>query len=148
MSNNPYERLARRLDALPNGFPPTEDGAELQLLAKLFTAEEAALAAELRLTKETSNEIANRLGAELRVVRSEHRVRQTLLLPANLLIAEEVLKHVAAGHRQVSDQFHDLEGPLPFPFGASGGCGLIHRQQLLELRRTVAQAATRRRNSG
>ncbi len=68
-SANPYVRLAQRLDALPNGFPPTEDGAELHLLAKLFTAEEAALAAELRLTRETAQEIAARVGADRRVVR-------------------------------------------------------------------------------
>lgn len=66
---NPYVRLARRLDALPNGFPPTEDGAELHLLAKLFTAEEAALAAELRLTRETPQEIAARIGADELIVR-------------------------------------------------------------------------------
>jgi electron transport complex protein RnfB len=70
MSTNPYVRLARRLDALPNGFPSTVDGAELHLLAKLFTAEEAALAAELRLTRETPQEIADRIGADARVVRS------------------------------------------------------------------------------
>jgi ferredoxin len=69
MSKNPYERLAQRLDALPNGFPPTDDGAELHLLAKLFTAEEAALAAELRLTKETPREIAARIDGDARIVR-------------------------------------------------------------------------------
>ncbi|MCZ7540040.1 MAG: hypothetical protein M5U29_09030 [Anaerolineae bacterium] len=47
----PYRRLAARLDALPNGFPPTEEGIELRLLAKLYTPEQAALAAELRLTR-------------------------------------------------------------------------------------------------
>jgi electron transport complex protein RnfB len=66
---NPYARLAQRLDALPNGFPPTKDGAELHLLAKLFTAEEAALAAELRLTKETAQEIAARISADPTIVR-------------------------------------------------------------------------------
>jgi ferredoxin len=63
MINNPYKCLAERLDALPNGFPPTEDGAELRLLSKLFTAEEAAIAAELRLAMETPGVIADRLGA-------------------------------------------------------------------------------------
>ena len=32
-----YRTLAQRLDSLPNGFPPTEDGVELRLLAHLFT---------------------------------------------------------------------------------------------------------------
>lgn len=61
MSDDPYRLLATRLDELPNGFPPTADGAELRLLARLFTPEEAALAAGLRLTLETAAEIAARL---------------------------------------------------------------------------------------
>jgi len=64
-----YKELAERLDALPNGFPPTTDGAELRLLAKLFTPEEAALAAKLRLTPETSGEYAERVGGDARVLR-------------------------------------------------------------------------------
>jgi hypothetical protein len=58
MEDSPYKRLAERLDALPNGFPPTEDGIELQLLAKIFTPEEAALAAQLRVTQQTPEQIA------------------------------------------------------------------------------------------
>jgi len=64
MSQSAYKKLAERLDALPNGFPPTDDGAELRLLAKLFTPEEADLASQLRLTKETPEQVANRLGQE------------------------------------------------------------------------------------
>jgi electron transport complex protein RnfB len=61
MDTSPYRLLAERLDALPNGFPSTPDGAELRLLAKLFTSEEAALAANLRLTLETPRQLAARL---------------------------------------------------------------------------------------
>lgn len=64
MTSNPYKLLAERLDALPNGFPPTDDGAELRLLAKLFTPEEALLAAQLRLTPETPAQIAARIGGD------------------------------------------------------------------------------------
>jgi electron transport complex protein RnfB len=42
-----YKQLAEKLNALPNGFPPTDDGRELKLLAKIFTPEQAELAAEL-----------------------------------------------------------------------------------------------------
>lgn len=56
-----FKRLAEKLDALPNGFPATEDGAELRLLAKLFTPEEAALTCELFLSKQTPEEIHNKL---------------------------------------------------------------------------------------
>jgi ferredoxin len=62
MEITPYKRLARRLDALPNGFPASSDGVELQILARLFTPEEADLAAQLRLTLETPNQLAARIG--------------------------------------------------------------------------------------
>ena len=61
---NPYERLAKTLDTLPNGFPPTSDGSELRLLAKLYTPEEADLASQLHIMLETSTKIAERLGLE------------------------------------------------------------------------------------
>jgi Pyruvate/2-oxoacid:ferredoxin oxidoreductase delta subunit len=69
MSQEAYKKLAKRLDALPNGFPPTEDGAELRLLAKLFTPEEAELASLLRLTKEVPEQVADRLGRDKAGVR-------------------------------------------------------------------------------
>ncbi len=55
-----YKKLARRLDAIPNGFPETESGVELKILAKIYTPEEAALAAEMRLTPESAEQIARR----------------------------------------------------------------------------------------
>ena len=64
LSTDPYKNLAKNLDSLPNGFPPTKDGAELQLLAKLYTPEEAALAAELGHSLETPRQIASRLSDE------------------------------------------------------------------------------------
>jgi ferredoxin len=59
-----YKRLAERLDTLPNGFPPTDDGSELKLLAKLFSHDEAELASTLRIRLESSAQIAERLGLE------------------------------------------------------------------------------------
>jgi ferredoxin len=66
---DPYEPLAERLDALPQGFPSTEDGAELRLLVKLFVPEEAALAAQLRLTLETPSQLAVRIGGDPKALR-------------------------------------------------------------------------------
>ncbi len=60
--DSPYRRLARSLDALPNRFPPAEDGSDLRLLAKIFTPEEAALAAELLPGLETPAQISSRVG--------------------------------------------------------------------------------------
>jgi ferredoxin len=59
-----YRRLAQTLDALPNGYPPTEEGTELRILARLFTPEEADLAARLRQTPEVSARIAERIGGD------------------------------------------------------------------------------------
>jgi len=64
MDQMSYKRLAERLNALPDGFPPTDDGTELRLLAMLFTPDEAALAAQLRLTGETPDHIAARTGGD------------------------------------------------------------------------------------
>jgi ferredoxin len=64
-----YRRLARHLDALPNGFPPSDSGIELRLLAKLFTPQEADVASQLRLQLETPEQIATRLGLELQGLR-------------------------------------------------------------------------------
>jgi electron transport complex protein RnfB len=70
MSDDPYKRLAERLDQLPNGFPPTEGGMELRLLQKLFTPEEADLAAQLRLIRETPEQIAARIGGDVEELRA------------------------------------------------------------------------------
>jgi electron transport complex protein RnfB len=70
MTINPYELLAERLDALPNGFPRTKDGIELRLLAYLFSPEQADLAAQLRITPETPEQIATRLGKDAKSLRT------------------------------------------------------------------------------
>ena len=62
MSGDPYERLAQKLDALPNGFPRTEGGVELRLLKKIFEPDEAEMALKMRPMPETVEAIAERLG--------------------------------------------------------------------------------------
>ncbi len=61
---DPYKALAVRLDSLPNGYPPTDDGAELKLLAKIFSPEQAELAAQLKVRLETAEQLAKRLNRE------------------------------------------------------------------------------------
>ncbi len=65
-----YQKLAERLDQIPNGFPKTQSGVELKLLAKLFTAEEAALASDLSLDLLSVSEIASINGASEPEVKS------------------------------------------------------------------------------
>lgn len=64
--DSPYRRLALSLGALPNRFPPAADDSHLRLLAKIFTLEEANLAADLLPEAETPSDIATRLGRDAR----------------------------------------------------------------------------------
>jgi Na+-translocating ferredoxin:NAD+ oxidoreductase subunit B len=71
MPEIPYEKLAEALDRLPNGFPRTESGIELRILKKLFSPEEAALAAQLTGTWESLDQIAERLEIPARDLRGQ-----------------------------------------------------------------------------
>ena len=57
-----YQRLARRLDEFPQGFPATPSGVELRILKKIFSPEDAQLALRLKMVPETASAIARRLG--------------------------------------------------------------------------------------
>ncbi len=60
MDDGIYKGLARHLDDLPGGFPPTESGVELRILRRLFSPEEARLACHLTLIPEEARVIARR----------------------------------------------------------------------------------------
>ncbi|MBW1744403.1 MAG: 4Fe-4S binding protein, partial [Deltaproteobacteria bacterium] len=60
MGKDIYQKLAKHLDNLPGGFPPTESGVELRILRRLFTSEEAELAMHLTLIAEEPRVIARR----------------------------------------------------------------------------------------
>jgi Na+-translocating ferredoxin:NAD+ oxidoreductase subunit B len=64
MSTDVYERLAQTLDALPNGFPRTASGIELEILRKIYTEDEAELTSKLKLMPEAASQIAERLGRD------------------------------------------------------------------------------------
>ena len=53
-----YQALAHHLDSFPQGFPATESGKELKMLAYLFTPEEAQLALYLSLSYQHLDEIS------------------------------------------------------------------------------------------
>ncbi|TFG32603.1 4Fe-4S ferredoxin [Candidatus Thorarchaeota archaeon] len=58
---NSYEKLAKILDTIPNGFPAVEDGTHLKVLEWIFTPDEAELTSQLKLRGETLEELAERL---------------------------------------------------------------------------------------
>ena len=55
-----YEKLAKHLDNLPAGFPRTKSGVEMRILRRLFTPEDAELAAQLTLIPEEPRVVARR----------------------------------------------------------------------------------------
>jgi electron transport complex protein RnfB len=57
-----YRRLAKKLDDLPNGFPETERGVEIEILKKIYAPAEAEMALQMRPVPETAADIAGRLG--------------------------------------------------------------------------------------
>ena len=59
-----YQRLAQHLDKLPAGYPATESGVELRILRRLFSEEEAEIAAGLTMLPEPAASIADRLGRD------------------------------------------------------------------------------------
>ena len=65
MKEDSYRRLAEHLDRLPDGFAPSDTGAELRLLRRLFSPEEAELATHLTLDREEAQVIAERAGLPL-----------------------------------------------------------------------------------
>ncbi len=67
---NKYQALAERLDSFPQGFPSTKSGVELQLLAALFTPEEAGFAALFSLIFSRLEEISNEYGITINEARS------------------------------------------------------------------------------
>lgn len=56
-----YTRLARALDKLPNGYPPTEDGVHLAILRKIFSPQDAAMTLRLKPIPEPAEVIAKRI---------------------------------------------------------------------------------------
>jgi ferredoxin/predicted transcriptional regulator len=59
-----YERLRQHLHQHPLGFPRTSSGRELNLLSRLFTEEEIAVALQLTPRAHTAEEVGERLGED------------------------------------------------------------------------------------
>ena len=60
MASDSYQKLARHLDNLPGGFPPSETGVEYRILKRLFSTDEAQFALHLTLIPEAPGVIARR----------------------------------------------------------------------------------------
>jgi electron transport complex protein RnfB len=69
-----YRKLAEHLDRLPGGFAPSNTGADLRLLQRLFTPEEAELTTYLTLDREEAQAIAEKAGLPL--AETEQRLKE------------------------------------------------------------------------
>jgi electron transport complex protein RnfB len=85
MEQEIYKRLAKHLDNLPGGFPPTENGVELRILKRLFTPEEAKLALHLTLLPEEPRVVARRAN----IPRDEAAQRLEEMAKMGLILREE-----------------------------------------------------------
>jgi len=72
MEETIYKKLAEHLDHLPGGFSSSDTNADLRLLQRLFTTEEAELAVYLTLDREKAQVIAKR--AKLPLAKAEQRL--------------------------------------------------------------------------
>ncbi len=77
-----FRQLARHLDNLPSGYPPTESGVELKILRRLFTPEEAELTLQLTIIAEPARVVARRAGISVDEAarRLEEMARKGLIL--------------------------------------------------------------------
>jgi len=65
---NPYEKLAKTLNRIPNGFAPVEDGSHLKVLEWVFEPEEAEIACKMKLTGETLKKLSRRLKIPIEIL--------------------------------------------------------------------------------
>jgi len=86
-----YQKLARHLDNLPGGFPPTESGVEIRILKRLFTPDEAELATHLNLIAEEARVIARRA----KITRQQAAERLELMAKKGLILRSAA--HVYGG---------------------------------------------------
>lgn len=70
MTEDVYRKLAKKLDEMPNGFPATDSGVEVEILKKIFTPEDAELALKIKPVPETAEAIAQRLQKPVSEMRS------------------------------------------------------------------------------
>lgn len=71
ITDDVYERLAKALDDLPNGFPRTPSNVEIAILKKIFSPQEAFLASHLNRRMKSVDSMANRVGLSIEETESK-----------------------------------------------------------------------------
>jgi Na+-translocating ferredoxin:NAD+ oxidoreductase subunit B len=129
MATDVYERLARFLDELPAGFPPSGSGVEHRILRRLFTPEEAELAMHLTLLAEEARVIARRarIPVEEAARRLDEMEKKGLIFavhkqgnPAQYMATQVVIGFFEYQVNKLHpDLVHDFEEYLPVWFKAT-----------------------------
>lgn len=65
MEDKAFQKLAEHLDTLPGGFISSDPAADLRILQRLFSPEDASLAVHLTLERESAQSIADKAGLPL-----------------------------------------------------------------------------------
>lgn len=64
MSDEIYKKLREHIDSMPAGYPETESGADIKILKKFYTPEQAAIALAFKRFPEKASAVAERLGMD------------------------------------------------------------------------------------
>ena len=128
MGKDTYKKLAHRLNQLPNRYPSTESGVEIKLLEKMFSQEEAKLAAEMSGDKESALVIADRANVPVKDAKRtlKEMVRKRLILfskgerelvyglmPFVVGFYEEFLPHLDKESAELMEQyFQETKGEI------------------------------------
>lgn len=101
MKHDIYKQVATRLDQMPNGFPATESGVELEILKKIFKkSEDAKRWLKLSLKPEPVELIADRFGESISKTQA---------------ILDQMVKNGQISHSKLYKQ--DLYAVMPFIAG-------------------------------
>ena len=106
MNDDLYARLAQALDRLPNGFPRTASGVEVELLARTIPRELAEVAAELGREGELVRPIAERAGL------SEEEM--TRVQVEGVWTAKDVVGHIVSWDKTLLEPLRGYADGGPF----------------------------------
>jgi ferredoxin len=131
MESTEYERLADALDHLPNGFPRTDSGVELEILRRIFSSEEAHVASMLDRHHRHYKVIATNAQRPVEQVRSLllAMVKRGLVEPDSSRNAFRLLPWVVGIYEAQLEQIDHSYAHLIEEYFASGGAEGIMRPQ-------------------
>lgn len=145
MEPTEYDRLAGALDRLPNGFPRTDSGVELEILRRIFSPEEAHIASLLNRYYTRYEVIAQQAQCPIYHVRSllDAMAKRGLVEPSESRKAFRLRPWIVGIYEMQLEQMDHSFAHLVEEYFASGGAEGIMRPQPALHRVVPAQNATK-----